>query len=110
MVFTSSIASGFDTGSSPRMLFTITIVTQHDFHAPVTGNYIWGPSGTYLPISNRLLSEWRNSSTKVMTIAANRSVGVATNTVTARLHNKGSVRLDDFATALRVSDNYKNFW
>lgn len=99
MVLTSSIASNFDTGNSPLMLFTTTIATQPDFNAPGTGNFVWGPSGTYLPISNRPLFEWRNSSTKLMTIAANGNVGIATNTPTARLHNKGSVRFEGLANA-----------
>ncbi|QYJ68511.1 hypothetical protein [Flavobacterium litorale] len=100
MVFTSSIASNFDTGNSPLMLFTTTIATQPDFNAPTTGNFVWGPSGTYLPISNRPLFEWRNSSTKLMTIAANGNVGIATNTPTARLHNNGSVRFENLGNAM----------
>jgi hypothetical protein len=97
MVFTSSIKPSLDNGASPLMLFTTTITPQVDFTAPATGDFPWGPSGTYQEVVNRPLFEWRNSSSKIMTIIANGNVGIGTTTPTARLHNRGSVRFQDLA-------------
>jgi len=103
MVFTSSIAPTFDNGVSPLMLFTTTVTPDVDFSAPASGNFVWGPSGSYLPIVNRPLFEWRNSSQKLMTIVANGDIGIGTPTPTARLHNVGSVRFENLANAAAPS-------
>ncbi|SFQ22922.1 FliH/SctL family protein [Flavobacterium akiainvivens] len=97
MVFTSSVSSLYDTGSSPLMLFTTTIPTSPEFGNG--GEFVWGPAGTYQAIVNRPLFEWRNASTKLMTIIANGNVGIATSTPTARFHTVGSVRFQDLANA-----------
>ncbi|MXN90879.1 hypothetical protein GR160_06530 [Flavobacterium sp. Sd200] len=97
MVFTSSIAGSLDNGSSPLMLFTTTIPTQPIFTN--TNEFVWGPAGTYRAIVNRPLFQWRNSSTRLMTIAANGNVGVNTETPTALLHTVGSVRFENLANA-----------
>jgi hypothetical protein len=98
MVFTSSIAPNRDTGTSPLMLFTTTITPDVDFGAPGNGgDFVWGPSGTYLPIATRPLFEWRNSSAKLMTIIANGNVGIGTTTPTALFNTKGTVRFQDLA-------------
>jgi hypothetical protein len=103
MVLTSSIAPNLDTGTSPLMLFTTTIAPQVDFGAPATGDFVWGPSGTYLPISTRPLFEWRNSSAKLMTIIANGNTGIGTDTPSSRLHVVNSVRFQNLANAANPS-------
>lgn len=97
MVFTSAIANNLDNGTSPMMLFTAGIPTQIFPGAPGTGDFIWGPAGTTNPVANRPLFQWRNASSKLMTIVANGNVGVGVENPTALFHTLGSVRFEGLA-------------
>jgi len=97
LVFTSSIAGSLDNGNSPLMLFTTTIPAQPNFNN--TTDFVWGPSGTYSPIVNRPLFQWRNSSQRLMTIIANGNVGIGTETPTAVFNTVGSLRFENLADA-----------
>ncbi|WP_417350612.1 hypothetical protein [Flavobacterium alkalisoli] len=95
MVFTSAISSMMDNGASPVMLFTTGVPTQIIPGAPATGDFFWGPSGTTNAVMNRPLFQWRNASSKLMTILANGNIGINTESPSAILHTDGQVRFQN---------------
>lgn len=99
LVFTSSISTSVDNGTSPVMLFTTTIPSRIDLNTPASGNFVWGAPGSSGAVINRPLFEWRNGSSKLMTIVANGNVGIGTNIPTARFHTSGSVRFENLINA-----------
>src|SRR5690606_11753671 len=99
LVFTSSISSSLDNGTSPIMLFTTNIAPNIQLNSPTSGDFPWGNSGTTLPINNRPVFQWRNNSNSLLTILANGNVGINTTTPTALLHTVGSLRFQNLTDA-----------
>ena len=103
MVLTSAISPNLDSGTSPLMLFTTGVTTQLDLNAPGSGEFVWGPSGSTESIVNRPVFQWRNASSRLVTILANGNTGIGTENPTALLHTFGSVRFQNLANASNPS-------
>lgn len=98
LAITSAIASAMDTGVSPVMIFSTSVPNTFYPNAPTTGEFVWGDSGGTNPVAVRPLFEWRNASAKIMTILANKNIGIGTTAPSAILHTNGTLRFQSLPT------------
>ena len=94
LALSAHITSAVDFGTTPLITF-VAGKGIFDNNAPYNSQFPWGDGGTTLPVQNRPIFGISNAYNNYFTIAANGNTGIGTSTPLARLHNVGTVRLEN---------------